>query len=61
LAVRGAAARWRVLQRGRLQLYVLYVAATLVVLLLWSSRESVTIAAFLHPVPGAALAPLLPE
>jgi len=35
LAVRGAAARWRVLQRGRLQLYVLYVAATLVVLLLW--------------------------
>ena len=35
LAVRSAAARWRVLQRGRLQLYVLYVAATLVVLLLW--------------------------
>jgi hypothetical protein len=35
LAVQGAAARWRGLQRGRLQLYVLYVAATLVVLLLW--------------------------
>jgi NADH:ubiquinone oxidoreductase subunit 5 (subunit L)/multisubunit Na+/H+ antiporter MnhA subunit len=35
LAVQAAAARWRGLQRGRLQLYVLYVAATLVLLLLW--------------------------
>ncbi len=35
LAVQRAAARWRGLQRGRLQLYVLYIAATLVVLLLW--------------------------
>src|SRR6266581_2775246 len=35
LAVQDVAARWRGLQRGRLQLYVLYIAATLVVLLLW--------------------------
>jgi len=35
LAIQHAAARWRGLQRGRLQLYVLYIAATLVVLLLW--------------------------
>jgi formate hydrogenlyase subunit 3/multisubunit Na+/H+ antiporter MnhD subunit len=35
LAVQRTAARWRGLQRGRTQLYVLYVAATLVALLLW--------------------------